>query len=99
MRETYGSRYQGGIALRHHFDITPKRACAGRRHVKDGDMADDPREARGLGPDAFGALIARHQHPLHVYLTGLMGNAEQAFDLVQETFYDAWRAARKGKPP
>jgi len=59
-------------------------------------------QKNGLPPlsrDDFACLVERHQHPLHVYLAGLLGHEEQAFDLVQETFYEAWRAAQQGTPP
>jgi RNA polymerase sigma-70 factor, ECF subfamily len=62
-------------------------------------MADDPRTARRLTQEEFACLVERHQHRLHVYLAGLLGSAEGAFDLVQETFYAAWRAAQQGTPP
>jgi RNA polymerase sigma-70 factor (ECF subfamily) len=52
-----------------------------------------------LSHEEFGRLVDRHQHRLHAYLAGLIGHEEQAFDLVQETFCDAWRAAQKGAPP
>lgn len=52
-----------------------------------------------LSEDDFARLVDAHQHRLHVYLAGLTGQPEQAFDLVQETFYDAWRAACNAKPP
>ncbi len=54
---------------------------------------------RFLSEDEFACLVDSYQHRLHVYLAGLTGQPEQALDLVQETFYDAWQAARGGKPP
>lgn len=54
---------------------------------------------RLLSEDDFTCLVDAHQHRLHAYLAGLSGQPEQAFDLVQETFYDAWQAACNGKPP
>jgi RNA polymerase sigma-70 factor, ECF subfamily len=54
---------------------------------------------RLITEDDFACLVDAYQHRLHVYLAGLTGQPEQAFDLVQETFYDAWRAARIGKSP
>ena len=54
---------------------------------------------RIISENDFAYLVDTHQHRLHVYLAGLTGQPEQAFDLVQETFYDAWQAACKGKPP
>lgn len=52
-----------------------------------------------LSRDEFACLVERHQHLLHVYVAGLVGSTEQAFDLVQEAFCDAWRAAQRGAPP
>lgn len=48
---------------------------------------------------AFEDLVARHERPLHAFLRGLAENGEQARDLVQDTFHDAWRAAQRGNPP
>jgi RNA polymerase sigma-70 factor (ECF subfamily) len=53
----------------------------------------------GLSFAAFTQLVERHQHSLHVFLRGLAGNPEQALDLVQDTFHDAWRATKHGKAP
>jgi RNA polymerase sigma-70 factor (ECF subfamily) len=47
----------------------------------------------------FTTLVERHQRRLFVYLRGLVDHAEEAHDLLQETFLDAWRAAQQGKPP
>lgn len=52
-----------------------------------------------LTEDEFARLVDAYQLRLHVYLSGLTGQPEQAFDLTQETFYDAWRAACAAKPP
>lgn len=62
-------------------------------------MHDRPRANSRLSHEEFTLLVDRHQHALHAYLAGMVGHAEQAFDLVQETFVDAWRAARNGTPP
>jgi len=42
--------------------------------------------------DAFEALMTRYQAPLFRYLRGLLGDQEQARDLVQETFLRAYRS-------
>lgn len=55
--------------------------------------------SRLLSEDDFACLVDAHQHRLYVYLAGLTSQPEQAFDLVQETFYDAWQAACNAKPP
>ena len=47
-----------------------------------------------LSTGAFTALVDRHQHPLYVFLRGLIGSSEQARDLTQDTFADAWRCAQ-----
>jgi RNA polymerase sigma-70 factor (ECF subfamily) len=47
----------------------------------------------------FTALVERHQRELYVFLRGMVDQAEQASDLLQDTFYDAWRAAKRGAAP
>jgi RNA polymerase sigma-70 factor (ECF subfamily) len=42
--------------------------------------------------DAFEDLVARYQAPLLRYLRGLVGDQEQARDLLQETFLRAYRS-------
>ena len=48
---------------------------------------------------AFVALVDAYQQRLHLFVRSLVGQPEQAFDLVQDTFYEAWRAAQTGTPP
>src|SRR5579885_506725 len=48
---------------------------------------------------AFAALVQQTQRPLYGYLRGLMADAEQARDLMQDVFCDAWRAAKQGSSP
>ena len=45
------------------------------------------------------ALVERHPRELWVFLSGLVSHAEQARDLLQDTFLDAWRAAQRGAAP
>ena len=47
----------------------------------------------------FTVLVERHQHELLGFLGGLIAHTEQARDLLQDTFCDAWRAAKRGVPP
>ncbi len=61
--------------------------------------AEQPMPAEALSFAAFTQLVERHQHPLHVFLRGLVGSSEQALDLMQDTFYAAWRAASSGSAP
>ena len=62
-------------------------------------MQDSPRSGQRLTHDEFARLVDQHQHRLHIYLAGMLRHTDLAFDLVQETFCEAWRAARKGKRP
>ncbi len=47
----------------------------------------------------FTSLVERYQRDLSVFLCGLVGQPEQARDLFQDTFCDAWRAAKRGAAP
>lgn len=60
------------------------------------------RKSRLEGPAstaAFAALLQQTQQPLYGYLRGLLADAEQARDVRQDVFCDAWRVAQKGTPP
>ncbi len=48
---------------------------------------------------AFSALLERGQRPLYTFLCGLVSDDEQARDLVQDTFYEAWRIHLESAPP
>ena len=48
---------------------------------------------------AFTAMVDERQAALHAFLRGLLGDAEQARDLTQDTFHAAWRATQAGDPP
>lgn len=52
-----------------------------------------------LSTGEFTALVDRHQGALVGFLRGLVANDEQALDLAQDVFYDAWLAARRGAAP
>lgn len=44
--------------------------------------------------------FVQNQQPLYVFVRNLVGgDAEEARDIVQETFTDAWRAALRRQPP
>jgi RNA polymerase sigma factor (sigma-70 family) len=44
-------------------------------------------------------VLDRCQWPLYTFLRGIAGDDEQARDLVQDTFCEAWRAAQRGTAP
>jgi len=48
---------------------------------------------------AFTALLNRHQWPLYAFLRGFVSQDEQARDLTQDVFADAWRATLRAAPP
>ncbi len=50
-------------------------------------------------PAAFTALVHQYQRAIFGFVYGLVGNSEQAHDLTQDTFYEAWRAVLQQKPP
>ncbi|MGH2503137.1 MAG: RNA polymerase sigma factor, partial [Ktedonobacterales bacterium] len=48
---------------------------------------------------AFSATVDRWQAALSAFLQGLLGDVEQARDLTQDSFHDAWRATQALAPP
>ena len=49
--------------------------------------------------NAFEALMIRFQTPVRLYLAHLIGDEEQARDLTQDTFYQAWKGLPKLRDP
>jgi RNA polymerase sigma-70 factor (ECF subfamily) len=52
-----------------------------------------------LSPTEFTLLVTTYERALCGFLYGLVGNAEQARDLAQDVFHDAWRAALRSETP
>lgn len=50
-------------------------------------------------PTMFAELLCATQGPLYGFVRGLVGDHEQARDVVQDVFVDAWRAARRAAAP
>jgi RNA polymerase sigma-70 factor (ECF subfamily) len=61
--------------------------------------AGEPTPAPPHTLPGFTALVEAHQRDLLRFLRGIVPDPEQARDLLQDTFYDAWRAARRGAAP
>jgi RNA polymerase sigma-70 factor (ECF subfamily) len=59
------------------------------------DRAGDGEAVR----EAFSSLVAQHERDLFLFLRGMVGQPEQARDLLQDTYSDAWRAIQRGAPP
>ena len=49
--------------------------------------------------EQFTAVLERSQGVLYSFLRGIVGDSEQARDLVQDVCYEACRAAQRGAPP
>lgn len=62
-------------------------------------MSDCSAPAPPHSPLDFTALVNRHQGALFGFLCGLVSNPEQARDLTQDTFHDAWRVASRQESP
>ncbi|HUY76426.1 MAG TPA: sigma-70 family RNA polymerase sigma factor [Ktedonobacterales bacterium] len=60
---------------------------------------DAPAQPARMTLAAFTAVVDRQQHALYVFVCGLVGDQEQARDLTQDAFHDAWRAAQAATPP
>jgi len=58
-----------------------------------------PATATPLSLTTFTATVDERQVALYAFLHGLLGDAEQARDLTQDTFHDAWRATQAGASP
>ncbi len=55
--------------------------------------------ATPLSLAVFSATVDQRQAALYAFLQGMLGDAEQARDLTQDTFHDAWRATQALAPP
>lgn len=62
---------------------------------RDADLA---RAAVTGDEAAFGKLMRRHKEPLFRVLRRMTGDADEAYDLLQESFVAAWRALRRYDP-
>lgn len=62
-------------------------------------MPDSAAQTFRLSVSDFTALCERNQWPLHTFLRGLVGDGEQARDLMQDIFLETWRAIQRGNPP
>lgn len=75
---------------------TPSRASERQSTVSADDYRLIAECLRG-GTDAFGRLIYRYEERLYNTVYGLVGNAEDAQDVVQETFLNAYKSLNNFK--
>jgi DNA-directed RNA polymerase specialized sigma24 family protein len=59
----------------------------------------EPALSIALSVEAFNGFLARFQAALVRFVRSLVGNSEDARDLVQDVFVDAWRATQRQTPP
>lgn len=63
------------------------------------DVRPEGGARRELARADFTGIVERHHHELLAFLCGMVSEAELARDLLQDTFYDAWRAVKRGADP
>lgn len=59
----------------------------------------EPAPSGALTTGAYRRILDQFQAPLSRFVRGLVGNSEDARDLVQDVFVDAWRAAKRAAAP
>jgi RNA polymerase sigma-70 factor (ECF subfamily) len=55
------------------------------------DAAPAARAVKG-DRSAFNRIVQRHQEPLYRFIRRYVGDADEAYDLLQDTFVSAWQA-------
>ncbi len=63
----------------------------------DSDAALAARAVKGDRP-AFNRIVQRYQEPLYRFIRRYVGDADEAYDLLQETFVSAWQALGRYDP-
>jgi RNA polymerase sigma factor (sigma-70 family) len=70
-----------------------------RRAVGVPDAHQEGGARHPLARADFTGIVERHDRELLAFLRGMVSEAELARDLLQDTFYDAWRAVKRGADP
>jgi RNA polymerase sigma factor (sigma-70 family) len=68
-----------------------------RTNPDDSDAALAARAIKG-DRSAFNQIVRRHQEPLYRFIRRYVGDADEAYDLLQETFVSAWQALGRYDP-
>jgi RNA polymerase sigma-70 factor (ECF subfamily) len=71
----------------------------GLSDIASADELSQIRRAAMGDHTAFAALVRRYEQRIHAYLRQMVGDAETASDLTQETFLAAYRALARWQPP
>jgi len=66
----------------------------------DPSGSDAALAARAVKGDrsAFNRIVQRHQEPLYRFIRRYVGDADEAYDLLQDTFVSAWQALGRYDP-
>ncbi|HEY7349126.1 MAG TPA: sigma-70 family RNA polymerase sigma factor [Ktedonobacterales bacterium] len=73
----------------------PTQPPADETYQNAGDLSALVEQARAGDHAAFEALVTRFQTPVRLYLAHLIGDDEQARDLTQDVFWQAWTGLPK----
>ncbi|MEQ1607931.1 MAG: RNA polymerase sigma factor [Hyphomonadaceae bacterium] len=63
----------------------------------DSDAALAARAVKG-DRSAFNRIVQRHQEPLYRFIRRYVGDSDEAYDLLQDTFVSAWQALGRYDP-
>lgn len=64
----------------------------------DGSAGTPSRPVAKGDRSAFNLIVRRHQEPLYRFIRRYVGDADEAYDLLQETFVSAWQAVGRYDP-
>ena len=59
----------------------------------------EPSHPASLSAAAFAELLQATQTSVHAFVRHLVGSSDDAHDVVQDVYVQAWRAAQRGTPP
>jgi RNA polymerase sigma-70 factor (ECF subfamily) len=59
----------------------------------------EPPQSNSLRLAQYAALLANTQNAVRGFVRGMVGSVEQAQDITQDVFVDAWRATSRGHAP
>ncbi len=82
-----------------HAPPSPPDKQSGSASEQSDDLTALVEQARAGDHAAFETLVERFQTPVRLYLAHLVGDDEQARDLTQDTFWQAWNGLAKLREP
>src|SRR5262245_9019137 len=67
--------------------------------VTSGESMREPPQTDAFSASAFATILQMTQVALHAFVRHLTDSGEDARDIVQDVYIDAWRAAQRGCAP